>query len=254
MSLVSTTRSRAFTLIELLVVIGVIAMLTSILLPSLRSARDEAKRVACSANLRQIGVGIWNYWTAENGCVPNVIDPMTNGGAMTMHGPALGFGSPTATDADIDPFDRVRWPMSMVNTLMPTHLGHAPKLFVCPSAVNGWPRQGPPYRYTYRCASSNQPNGAVTSAGSYLRESFAFMDGRVLKSFRTHISGDPVRDAQSASQRRATYMRDLVRRDGDLRGPHKKGINVLDHNLAVEFRDQKTTAFDLAPFGTGVSF
>ncbi len=54
-------RKRAFTLIELLVVIAIIAVLMGILMPSLRAAKEQAKRTRCAANLRDIGRALVMY-------------------------------------------------------------------------------------------------------------------------------------------------------------------------------------------------
>jgi prepilin-type N-terminal cleavage/methylation domain-containing protein/prepilin-type processing-associated H-X9-DG protein len=66
---------QAFTLIELLVVVAIIALLVAVLLPSLRSAREQARAAKCLANLRSIGQGIALYANDNRDYLPGPLHP-----------------------------------------------------------------------------------------------------------------------------------------------------------------------------------
>src|SRR5262245_36327646 len=95
-------KHRGFTLIELLVVIAIIAILASLLLPALASAKTKALQTQCLANHRQLARTWTLYQDDYNGALPGntrgAPPPGTrlNWVESTVHGPTPGFVDPGA--------------------------------------------------------------------------------------------------------------------------------------------------------------
>jgi prepilin-type N-terminal cleavage/methylation domain-containing protein len=73
---------KGFTLIELLVVIAIIALLLSVLVPSLNKVKDIAKKIGCSANLRSLSMAAILYADASDGCTPSSTNTWDDNGTL----------------------------------------------------------------------------------------------------------------------------------------------------------------------------
>lgn len=78
---------KGFTLVELLVVVAIISLLITVLLPSLKKARDAAKSVVCLGNLSQLGTMCHIYGIDNKSVIPYAQDSKLN-----VHG--VGYGNP----------------------------------------------------------------------------------------------------------------------------------------------------------------
>lgn len=92
---------RGFTLLELLVVISIVALLVSILLPSLKEARRQAKTVVCASHLKGMGTGLQTYLSEYADWIPGV---NTSGVGLRAN-----MQNPEALQTDFMPVQQFDW-------------------------------------------------------------------------------------------------------------------------------------------------
>jgi prepilin-type N-terminal cleavage/methylation domain-containing protein len=146
--LMSTKRVRAFTLVELLVVIGIIALLISLLLPALNSARATANNLVCVSNLRQIARAIYFYAQDNRG-----------------HYPIASSNTAGITGADY----RATWSNYFIAPYMGNKPGHG--------STTVWQMEGGYYDSpVYRCPSDDRGPIDMTAINYWGNSSYMMLD------------------------------------------------------------------------------
>jgi prepilin-type N-terminal cleavage/methylation domain-containing protein/prepilin-type processing-associated H-X9-DG protein len=122
-----------FTLIELLVVIAIIGIVIALLLPAVQASREQARRTACTNNLKQIGVAIANY-TVRHGTLPPGYQSIYSAAFQNEIGPGWGWASMILPDLEQQPLhDNIVFEAPMQAPAMTTVCLATMKVFLCPS-------------------------------------------------------------------------------------------------------------------------
>jgi prepilin-type N-terminal cleavage/methylation domain-containing protein/prepilin-type processing-associated H-X9-DG protein len=122
-----------FTLIELLVVIAIIGTLIALLLPAVQAAREQARRTACSNNLKQIGLALANY-TNRHGALPPGYQSIYDPNFQQEVGPGWGWASMILPDLEQQPLqDNIRFEAPLQGTNQATVRQTPLSIFFCPS-------------------------------------------------------------------------------------------------------------------------
>jgi prepilin-type N-terminal cleavage/methylation domain-containing protein/prepilin-type processing-associated H-X9-DG protein len=129
-------RVHGFTLIELLVVIAIIAVLIALLLPAVQAAREAARRVHCTNNLKQFGLAMHNYHTSKETFPPAYTTRLVNDPANPEVGPGWAWGVMILADLEQRPlFDAVNFALPITVPGSMTVRTASLAAFLCPSDV-----------------------------------------------------------------------------------------------------------------------
>lgn len=187
---------RAFSMVELLVVISIIALLIAILVPTFRGARAGAKRTACAATLRQVGIALFAYLEDNNHRFPH---------ASLV--PSIGAAPLSVAD-----------PIRIADLLVP-YAQEQDKVFQCPADVPG---------KTKRSIPNVNKSFFETEGSSYEYRTLGIMGDTILEVVQrfTEMMADPI------PENSIWLMRDYENFHGKAGEPGSRRYLYIDGHVA----------------------
>jgi prepilin-type N-terminal cleavage/methylation domain-containing protein len=219
---------HAFTLVELLVVVGIIAILISLLLPSLQKARESANRTACLSNMRSLGLCLLEYSVRNRDRIP------------------IGYTGPSSVK-------QKQWnyiarhvsggvAKSMVlGLLVEANLIQDPRAFYCPSENNPqWQYNGDNNPWPVPWDSTAPPFGVnYTRLGYGTRPSTEWWWDTAINPC---VPKDPVTGKETWPQwtklKNKAILADLTCFPANIEQRHKRGVNVFYANGGGKWLDR----------------
>jgi prepilin-type N-terminal cleavage/methylation domain-containing protein len=272
--------NSGFTLVELLVVIGIIAILVSVLLPTLSRAREAANRTQCLSNLRQVAVFLNMYANQYQQQVPLGCNSSGAAGRDVSEGNNYNLTRPVSAIANADHDaaqlgGKVRY-MGLGLFIKARYVredsgGGSCRVFFCPSfqgdiyhafdaQQNAWPPALNEVRCTYSSrASTSDANPTVGSqANDVVTWGYGATPGPFYPLKMNPANGQILDGVTKSDMFRLSKLKnraivcDVVSSITRVIPSHRKGINVLYANGGAEWVDQGLFMKQLTAGGGGM--
>src|SRR4051812_18231788 len=130
-------RRAAMTLIELLVVIAIVAVLIGLLLPAVQRVREAANQASCRNNLKQIGLALHSYHTANGVLPPGYLSEIIDASEVEYNTPGWGWAAYLLPYLEQGPLaDQLLWDYPVEDVVNAGPRVQVVKSFVCPSDLD----------------------------------------------------------------------------------------------------------------------